>query len=47
MALPAVSSKDEDGLILVDPVDKKVIGFHYGETHGRGVYSWRFETWKV
>lgn len=25
--------KDEAGLRLIDPVDKKVIGFHYGETH--------------
>jgi hypothetical protein len=30
--------KDEDGLILVDPVDKKVIGFHYGETHMGGAF---------
>lgn len=30
--------KDEYGLNLIDPVDKKVIGFHYGETHLGGAF---------
>lgn len=30
--------KDEYGLNLIDPVDEKVIGFHYGETHLGGAF---------
>lgn len=31
--LPYLQKDGEDAVILIDPVDKKVIGFHYGETH--------------
>ncbi len=30
--------KDDSGIRLIDPVDEKVIGFHYGETHIGGAY---------